>query len=135
MNIRFNPYRLLTNPFGFPHELERVSYAADFPRVNVAATENELRVSAEVPGVNPEDLKLTLHGGILEISGNRLAPQEEEVTVISDERGNGPFTRKIRIPFEVDVAAVAAKFHAGIVTVTLPKAESEKPRAIPVLAN
>jgi HSP20 family protein len=97
--------------------------------------ENEYRVTAEVPGVEPADLEIAVEDGVLTIKGQRHYEDETseagEVTRV-DERGR--FERRIRFPGEIVEGDVKAVCKNGVVTVTIPKPEQVKPevRSIPV---
>ncbi len=83
-----------------------------------------------------EDITLSLHDGLLTISGERQhdkAPDEK--TPLRNERFFGKFERTITLPLQVDGTRVQAAYEDGILTVTLPKAEAAKPRQIEISAK
>ena len=109
------------------------SPAADFPAVNLMANENECVVSAEIPGVEPAAVNLTVSGNTLTIDGERKPDLAQEgVVVHRQERSFGKFSRAIRLPYEVESGAVKAAFGRGVLRITLPRKESSKPRRIEV---
>jgi HSP20 family protein len=80
-----------------------------------------------------DDLEITVLGETLTLSGSRNAVEvEEDVTYHRRERGQGAFTRTVELPFRVDGDHVEAKFRNGVLHVTLPRIEEEKPRKIAV---
>ena len=103
------------------------------PRVDVTELEDNFVLSAELPGIRKEDLSIEFDKGILRISGERL-PQEvtEGVKVLRSERLFGKFSRAFKIKTPVKVDAIDAIYKDGMLTLTLPKAEEAKPKAIKI---
>lgn len=144
--IRYNPRRdigSLWRPFSdLQSEINRlfgdsaptaVSFA---PALDVFEKDDSLVVKADLPGVKPEDLSISIHEGVLTLSGKR--EHEEEVKKDSFfyvERSFGSFSRSIQLPIEVDADKVKANFNGGILTVTAPKSERAKPKTIEVSVN
>ena len=92
-----------------------------------------LVLKAELPGLNKEDLDLSLHDGVLTLAGERREDKNlEKSEVHRSERFLGKFQRSFTLPAAVDVANVQASFKDGILTVTLPKAEEARPKHIEV---
>lgn len=93
------------------------------PKVNVKETEEAIEITAEVPGLKPEDIELTLTGDILTFKGEK---RDERQAKTHDyhlvERSYGHFQRSFRLPVKVDRAKLAATHKDGVLTVTLPKA-------------
>jgi HSP20 family protein len=107
--------------------------APSYPALNVWTNEEGLAVTAEVPGVSPEDIDINVVGDTLTLSGERKPDQMDEgARYHRQERGYGSFTRSIQLPFAVDVAKVDATFRNGVLNVMLPRAEEDKPRKIAV---
>jgi HSP20 family protein len=102
-------------------------HRAEFwPRVDVSETDKEMRVTAELPGVDQKDVEVTLSGDQLTIKGEKKAETEEKKEEKGRafhrvERSYGSFQRSMRIPYEVDPEKVEAAFKDGILTLTLPK--------------
>lgn len=108
----------------------------DFPAVNVIANENECVVSADVPGIDPKDVNLTVSGNTLTLEGERKPEATQDNTIYHRrERDCGTFSRAIRLPYEVESTAVKANFSRGVLRIALPRKESTKPRRIDVLAE
>lgn len=104
-----------------------------YPALDVAEYENESVVVAELPGVNKEDLKLSIHDGALTISGERKAHQvPENSSWLRNETRAGGFTRTLELPHEVKADAVSAELTDGILRVVLPKSEEVRPREIAI---
>jgi HSP20 family protein len=114
---------------GMPSVFGRMSW----PSLEVNATENDLRVSAELPGLDPNDVEILVEGDVLTIRGEKKSETEDRDRHFS-ERYYGRFERSLRLPFEVQDDKADASFKNGVLTVTLPKsarvAESAKRIAI-----
>jgi len=122
----------LVNAFT-PERNERARAAANFPAIN-AWTNDELEVvTAELPGVDPQDLDLNVVGDVLTISGKRSPEDPEaEVRYHRRERECGEFSRSIQLAFPVNAEQVSASYENGVLRVNLPRAEADKPRKISV---
>lgn len=105
------------------------------PALNVWEHEDTLRVEAEVPGVKLEDMEIFAVGAELTIKGRRVVSNEPKSGFLRRERGVGEFTRVITLPVEVATDKVEAVLQDGVLTITLPKAESAKPRRIALKAG
>ncbi|MGC8827113.1 MAG: Hsp20/alpha crystallin family protein [Anaerolineae bacterium] len=99
--------------------------------IDAYATDNEIVIIAPVPGVNPEEVEITLEGDTLTIKGE-IKPPLENVDYIFQERAYGPFSRTLTLNVPVDAEKAEATFENGILTLTIPKAESVKPKTIKV---
>ena len=103
------------------------------PALDVHEDKENFSVRVELPGLKREDIEVSLHDGALVITGER---KEEKVTegteVHRQERFYGKFTRALTLPAAVAGDKVKAQYKDGILTVTLPKAEEAKPKAITV---
>ena len=103
------------------------------PHMDMAEGKNEVVVTIELPGVNKEDVKISLEKDLLSISGERKGSAKAgDAKTITSERPSGKFSRTVRLPYEIEASAVGAELADGLLTVTLPKAESAKPREIAV---
>ncbi len=98
------------------------------PRVDVSETAKEVRVSAELPGMDEKDIEVRLERGVLTISGEKKEEKEEkDKSYHRVERSYGSFTRSIALPADVDEGAAKATFKKGVLSVVLPKrAESRE---------
>ncbi|AKJ63312.1 Hsp20/alpha crystallin family protein [Kiritimatiella glycovorans] len=106
---------------------------AVFPPVNMWTGEDEAVIAAEVPGVAPEDMDLTVQGNELTISGERKAHEPREGAQLHRrERLSGSFSRRIHLPYEVEREKVSAEYRDGILKITLPRAEATRPRRIAI---
>ena len=98
-----------------------------YPRINVADVDEKIEISVELPGMEEDDIELTLKKDLLTIRGEKnVESEEEEGRYYRRERRYGSFCRTIRLPEdEIDVEKVEAKFTNGVLTITLPKVEEE----------
>jgi HSP20 family protein len=103
-------------------------WALPTPALDVAETEKELIVSAELPGVSEKDVEVTLVGDVLTVEGSKKAEHEKkDGDLWYAERRFGSFSRSMRLPFEVTEENVDANFDKGVLTVRIPKpADSQK---------
>lgn len=104
---------------------------AEYPPINIWRSDDGIVVTAEMPGVAIEDIELSVHQSTLSIKGTRAA--EADIPGASyhrRERVLGPFARSVQLPFPVDAERVRARVDAGILTVVLPRPETDKPRKI-----
>jgi HSP20 family protein len=103
------------------------------PSTDISETDTAYLIKAEIPGVNKEDVKVTLQDGMLTIRGERRQEKEEKDKKFHRiERTFGSFVRSFRMPDDADESAVKAEFKDGMLNVTLGKSEKAKPRAIEV---
>lgn len=100
-----------------------------FPKVNIAENDDSYIVDVCVPGIPSEDVELVLTARNLIIKGERKSP---EGRYFRQERGAGTFQRALNLNVPVDRERVTAKNENGVLRVTLPKAESVKPRKIAI---
>lgn len=127
MNRMFDDF--FERPFGLTPFFGDSKIWGDFaPCVDVSETDKEITVSVELPGMQPEDINVTLDRNILMISGEKHAEKEEKgERFFQLERSYGSFRRTIPIPTEVDEGKVEANFRRGVLEVKLAKtAEAQK---------
>jgi len=104
------------------------------PAVDVINRDGNLVVRAEIPGVRPEEVDVTVHDGVLTISGERKVEQEEERGgYLVRERRYGSFRRSMQLPEGVDESAIKARFQHGVLEVTLEGAAAvREPKRIQI---
>lgn len=102
------------------------------PAVNVWEQDDTLLAEMEVPGLTSDQVDISVVGDELSLKVDRPEPKQEGVTYHRRERPTGSFTRVLRLPVEIDAGRVEAELRDGVLTVTLPKAESARPRKIEV---
>jgi len=107
-----------------------------FPLMNITQDADNIYVRAELPGIKPSDIDVSVIDNKISISGTRELPAEKEgVSYHRRERQGGTFSRSVELPCPFDRDRVDAKFENGLLTVTLPLAEETKPRQITVKAG
>ena len=103
------------------------------PAVDILETENELIFKVDAAGVNLKDIDIQLENGTLTLKGERKFEKDDKVKGYHRiERSYGAFARSFTLPDTVNAEGVHADFAQGVLTVTLPKQERAKPRAIKV---
>lgn len=102
-------------------------------RTDLAESDEEITVRAEMPGVNPQDVEISVAGNVLTISGEKKQETEEKQRNYHYvERQFGSFHRTVQLPSTVDPDKVDATFKNGVLTVTVGKRPEARPRRIPV---
>lgn len=109
--------------------------APGYPAMNIWVAEDDAILTAELPGIDPNDLDISITGDTLTLSGE-CKPDElpEDAKIHRQERGYGSFTRSFQLPFVVDASKVEADYARGILKVSLPRAEADRPKKIAVKA-
>lgn len=109
-------------PFFGPGSLFARGDEAFKPRVDIAGTETEYTITAELPGVEEKDITLELNGDALIIRGEKQQEQEsKDKGYYSVERSYGSFQRVLTVPADADTEGIKAAYKNGVVTVTLPR--------------
>jgi HSP20 family protein len=104
-----------------------------WPAVDVAETDEEFIVKAEVPGCKPEDIDISVHGSTLTISGEKKQEKEEKTKgYYHAERSYGQFQRHLNLGSDVNPGKIDAVCKNGVLTITLAKSEKSKPTKIKV---
>jgi HSP20 family protein len=116
----------MENPFSSSLLRSMNTPLEDFvPRVDISENDKEIKVSAEVPGMNENDIQVSISDNVLSLSGFKETEKEEKGKRMHRiERSSGSFRRDIPLPVEVDEERVEALFKNGVLTVTLPKVSS-----------
>ncbi len=104
-----------------------------FPPINVFDDGEGGAIIAELPGLNPGDIKISSQGRTLTLSSERKpVDAKESAAYHRRERAFGAFSRSIQLPEDLDPQKATAKYEAGLLTIRVPKAETAKPRQISV---
>jgi HSP20 family protein len=106
-----------------------------FPPMNIAQDEDHYYVRALIPGMDASQLGVSVVNQTVTVSGMRQSTEESGVSYHRKERPEGAFSRSVTLPSAFDGTSVEAKYVDGILTLTLPKPASAKPRRVPVLAS
>jgi len=103
-----------------------------YPPINVGLTPDRVVVYLFVPGVDPNNLDITIHQNLLTIKGERRSAREEGVQYYRRERFDGEFHRAVSLPEDADPDQVEASYRNGVLQVTVKRHEATKPRQIEV---
>jgi HSP20 family protein len=105
------------------------------PPVDLYEDKDFLVFKAELPGFKKENIEISLHDGVLTVSGERkVEDQSADTEAHRTERFYGKFQRSVSLPVAVDAEKIKASYEDGLLTVTLPKSEHAKPRQIAINA-
>lgn len=124
-----SPFDLFNRFLG---EVNQAGSSVAYPAFNVWANHDGAIIVGELPGVKLEDIEITTSGKTIEIKGTRKEEAQEKGVYLRRERPEGEFNRSIELPFQIDAAKVEAKLTNGVLEITLPRAESDKPRKITI---
>jgi len=138
--IRYNPFTELQNDinrvFRMWNDMDSTgATAAWVPNADVLEYDNRFEIHVDLPGVAADDVDVTLENGVLSISGERKARDEDkDVLNYRKERGYGRFHRRFVLPNRVDSDGVKATGRDGVLEITIPKHAQALPRRIKVAA-
>lgn len=143
--VRWDPYREM---HAFQDHLGRVFHdflsrgsrsdddsisASWLPAVDVRESAEALELHAELPGIDPNDVQISVEGSVLTIRGTRNFERAAEgETYHRVERSYGAFERTFTLPSNVDAAKIKAVYRLGVLHLNLPKREESKPRSISI---
>jgi HSP20 family protein len=104
-----------------------------YPACDVFEDKESVKIVAELPGVKPDDVKLSLENNLLTIRGEKKQEAEERSERVHRyERSYGTFERAFVLPSTVDGDKISAEYRDGVLTIVVPKVERARPREIPV---
>lgn len=140
MFVRWDPFREMT---ALQREINRLFEGTpgrqnglgetQFPLMDVSETANIIVVRALLPGMQKEDVRISVHQNVLSISGERKGPEApENAVIVRSERPVGRFQRTLRLLKPMDIDRIQAQLRDGVLTVTLPLKEEARPRQIAV---
>jgi HSP20 family protein len=140
--VSFGPLWDLDRLFGELPLIDRPAFVTSdhsfAPAVNIEETENELRLSAELPGLEEKDFEVTTDGDLLSIKGEKkFESTSDDNGRKRAERSRGSFERSFRVAWEIDPETVKAVYKNGVLDLVIPKPEEEQPqvRTIPVTSS
>ena len=114
-------------------ETDALTTAAFVPPVDVYEDEHKVTLKLEIPGVNQDELDIRVENNTLTIKGSRKFEKDENVKGWHRiERSYGDFVRSFSLPNTLDTEKVAADYKNGVLTITLPRKESAKPKSVKV---
>lgn len=121
--------------FDLPSTFGRLpSVSVGWPNVEIADSDKELRVTAELPGLEEKDIEVLLEDGILTLRGEKKSETEDKERQFS-ERFYGRFERRVGVGSDIEQDRVKAGFKNGVLTVTLPKSEGAQRKAMRIAIN
>jgi len=130
------PLSSMISLFNDPLFSEAESDCALVPATDIRETEQAIVLTAELPGLSGEDVKVSVENNVLTISGEKKNESESEQDGCRcSERVYGRFERSFVLSDNVDQAKIAAEVRNGVLSVTLPKSEQAKPHSIEVKVN
>ena len=126
--------RMMRDPGAFMPGFPGLAQTGLNPSMDVKDSGEAVTVQAELPGIDPKDVELTLEGGVLTIRGHKREESEkkEGEKVLSREIRYGSFSRSLALPAEVEADKATARFDKGVLLVTIPKAETSKPTRVAI---
>jgi len=146
--VRYEPYGLINR---FQNELNRLGWVDPLsaeavnddssnvavsqwrPAVDIKEDENQFTILADIPGVDPKDIDVTMENGVLSIKGERSSEQVEESKGFRRiERSSGSFYRRFSLPDTADAEKIEAKCKDGVLNIVLPKHVKVQPKRITV---
>lgn len=139
--VRYNPNQFFDTSFDrfFSDFLPSVvtngegSHGVISPRVDISDGEEAIYITAEVPGIDKDQLKIEVNQRVLTLSGEKHSEQEhKDAGIFRSERVFGAFKRGFTLPDEVDVDNIVARTENGVLRITLPKKPESKPKQISI---
>ena len=143
--IRWNPTR---DMFSFRHQMnhlfndvfrpvvrgdEGLSMWNQYPTVDIYDSDENIVITAELPGIDKKDIVIDVKDGVLTLKGERSSDNEiKEEKYYCRERTFGKFERVFRLPSDVDPEKISADYKDGILKIDIPKPEGKKPKQIAV---
>jgi HSP20 family protein len=103
-----------------------------YPPINIFQQQDDFVAIVELPGVSKSDLTIEAKEGTLRISGKKTLDYQENASVHRRERLSGSFDRTITLPIKIDPDRIKAEYRDGILALFIPRAETDKPRAIQI---
>jgi HSP20 family protein len=114
----------------------RPGYSGSTLALDMTDNGDSYSITADIPGVQADNINVNVHDGVLTISAELQEPQfEEDVRVLLQERPYGQFARSINLPQPVDTEKIDATYEEGVLTLTIPKVPEVQPRTITVKAG
>ena len=124
--------RFWKDPWSVPIFFEQQQFGWS-PSIDVADSETEITVRAEIPGVDPANINVSVDDNFLTISGEKsMSKEESDKEYFFCERSFGSFARRIELPMKVHADKITANYSEGVLSIRAPKVESSKPRKVDV---
>lgn len=136
----FKEFQLLANRFGplfdemFPYEKGSESWLSQWvPAIDIYESDDAIKISAELPGLDKKDVEITVENNVLTIKGEKKLDKEiKKERYYRCERCYGTFTRSFTLADYVDPESIKAQFKNGILEIAIPKKEHAKPKEITI---
>lgn len=136
MSLREAMDRLFEESFVHPRGMLAPVEGAARLALDVFESDDDVTVRASIPGVNPDDIDISVTGDVLTIKGETSEEREEKKgNYHLRERRYGAFQRSVNLPAPVNTDKAVAEFKNGVLTLTLPKVEEVKPKSIKIRAR
>lgn len=139
MITRFDPFdavfslqRALEARLGSDWLEDTTSSMGAFPPINIFQQGHDFVAIVELPGIGKSDLDLQSKENTVRIAGKKAINYEDGVSLHRRERISGTFDRTITLPVQIDPEGIKAEYHAGVLALFIPRAESDKPRTIKI---
>ncbi len=132
MTLREAMDKLFDDAFTRPLSASGVSIV---PAIDLSETADEVVVKANLPGLTSDDVQITVTSEVLTLRGELKPADNKEITYHIMERRSGTFERLVMLPTDVQTEKAKADFENGVLTITLPKAETVKPKMISIKAK
>jgi len=131
--MRSEMYRMWDSFFEEKPGIKMEEFGEWIPALDLSETKNELVAKAEIPGVDPKDIDISLNNDILTVQGEKKQEKEEkDENYHFVERTYGAFTRSIRLPKDVQGDKIKASYKEGVLRIALPKSEDAKKKEIKI---
>ena len=125
----------LRNEMNRLFSLSTPTFVQAYPAVNIWVGDQEILITAELPGVDPEKIDISVLGDNLTLGGVREAESlQEDETYHRKERNGSRFSRTLQLPFRIDAAGIEARYEKGILRIAAPRAPEDKPKKIAIKA-
>jgi len=131
MLTRFDPFRDFDRLVDQITPLRQTNPASGMP-LDIARGPNGYVVHADLPGVRPDSIDLSVEGNVLTIRADRASTKADDMELLAAERPTGTFVRQLTVGDGFQVDEIRADYEDGVLTVSLPVAEQAKPRKIEV---
>jgi HSP20 family protein len=133
VSIQDEMNKLFDDFFGRPVLRTEWTDSAWNPSVDVSEDKDNVIIKAEMPGMNKEDIKISVQDGVLTLKGEKKQEKEEkDKNYHRIERSYGSFCRSFQLPTSVKSDKIKAGYKDGVLSIALPKAEEVKPKEIPI---
>ena len=106
--------------------------AGTFPPINVFQRGDDFIAVIELPGIDKKDLNIVAKENTIRISGRKTIAYDQGASMHRRERVSGVFDRTISVPMQIDPGAVTAEYQDGVLALSIPRAQSDKPRTIEI---